>query len=38
LDSRSDEVFDASTTWGQYAATTPIVKGEPLFPRMKSDA
>jgi methionyl-tRNA synthetase len=34
----SDEVFDASTTWGQYAATTPIVKGEPLFPRMKSDA
>ena len=28
----SDEVFDASTAWGQYAATAPIVKGEPALP------
>jgi methionyl-tRNA synthetase len=36
--SPSDSVYEASTTWGQYNATAPIVKGDPLFPRMKSDA
>jgi methionyl-tRNA synthetase len=33
----SDEVFATSTAWGQYRTVTRIEKGEPLFPRMKSD-
>jgi methionyl-tRNA synthetase len=32
----SDDVFAVSTRWGLYEATAPIVKGDPLFPRMKS--
>jgi methionyl-tRNA synthetase len=36
--SPSDEVFAKSATWGQYRASATIEKGEPLFPRMKSDA
>jgi len=31
----SDEPFAQSATWGRYRAVTPIVKGEPLFPRIK---
>jgi methionyl-tRNA synthetase len=34
----SDNVFEASTTWGLYDASAPIAKGDPLFPRMRSDA
>jgi methionyl-tRNA synthetase len=33
----SDEVFATSTAWGQYHSDETIEKGEPLFPRMKSD-
>jgi methionyl-tRNA synthetase len=33
----SDEVFATSTTWGQYHSDATIQKGQPLFPRMKSD-
>jgi methionyl-tRNA synthetase len=33
----SDEVFTSSATWGQYRSDATIRKGEPLFPRMKSD-
>jgi methionyl-tRNA synthetase len=36
--SPSGEVFASSATWGQYRSTATIAKGEPLFPRMKSDA
>ena len=32
-----DEVFSSSSTWGQYRSDATIQKGEPLFPRMKSD-
>jgi len=34
----SDEVFSVSAIWGQYRSDATIQKGEPLFPRMKSDA
>ena len=37
IGSPSDEVFATSTTWGQYRSDATITKGEPLFPRMKSD-
>ncbi len=33
-----DQVFDEGARWGQYRAVTEIVKGEPLFPRIKVDA
>jgi methionyl-tRNA synthetase len=33
----TDAVFAESATWGQYASGATITKGEPLFPRMKSD-
>jgi methionyl-tRNA synthetase len=34
----SDEVFATSSVWGQYRSDATIQKGEPLFPRMRSDA
>jgi methionyl-tRNA synthetase len=33
----TDVVFSESTTWGRYRSDATITKGEPLFPRMKSD-
>ena len=33
----TDAVFSESATWGQYASAATITKGDPLFPRMKSD-
>ena len=30
-----DRPFDESARWGQYRAVGDIVKGEPLFPRIK---
>jgi methionyl-tRNA synthetase len=35
--SPSGEVFASSATWGQYRSDATIEKGEPLFPRMKSN-
>ena len=35
--SPTDRVVDESAQWGQYSAGAPVEKGEPLFPRMKSD-
>jgi methionyl-tRNA synthetase len=35
--SPTDIVFGESATWGQYRSDATIHKGEPLFPRMKSD-
>jgi methionyl-tRNA synthetase len=35
--SPTDVVFSSSATWGQYHSDSTIQKGEPLFPRMKSD-
>ena len=32
----TDRVFADATTWGHYEGTTNIVKGTPLFPRMKA--
>jgi len=34
----ADKTFDQSATWGQYAGGHRVGKGDPLFPRMKSDA
>jgi len=34
----ADKTFDQSATWGQYAGGHGVGKGDPLFPRMKSDA
>ena len=34
----TDAVVADSATWGLYEATETIVKGEPLFPRIKADA
>ena len=33
----TDESFATSSQWGRYRATLPIEKGEPLFPRIKTD-
>ncbi len=33
----NDEAFATSSTWGQYQSDVMIQRGEPLFPRMKSD-
>jgi methionyl-tRNA synthetase len=30
--------FDEVTRWGQLAAGIPITKGEPLFPRIRTEA
>jgi methionyl-tRNA synthetase len=34
----TDELFASAAVWGRYHAVTPIVKGEPLFPRIKASA
>jgi methionyl-tRNA synthetase len=33
----TEEVFSASSAWGQYRAVSPIEKGLPMFPRIKID-
>jgi methionyl-tRNA synthetase len=33
----TEEVFSASSAWGQYRAVSPIEKGVPMFPRIKID-
>ena len=33
-----DETFDEGAHWGRYRGVTAVVKGEPLFPRIKVDA
>jgi len=30
--------FDETTSWGQYTGARAVVKGDPLFPRIKTDA
>jgi methionyl-tRNA synthetase len=34
----TSEVFEKSAVWGLYPGGAPIVKGDPLFPRIKADA
>jgi methionyl-tRNA synthetase len=36
--SPTQELFSTSAVWGRYRAGSKVARGEPLFPRMKSDA
>jgi methionyl-tRNA synthetase len=36
-DSPTTQAFSTSATWGQYPGGVEVVKGDPLFPRIKSD-
>jgi hypothetical protein len=36
--SPADQILEKSGVWGRYPGGRTVVKGDPLFPRMKSDA
>jgi methionyl-tRNA synthetase len=35
--SPTDTVFSTSSRWGQYVKGSTVLKGDPLFPRIKSE-
>jgi methionyl-tRNA synthetase len=36
--SPTDETFERSALWGRYPGGRTVEKGDPLFPRIKSEA